>query len=250
MRMLHVVICGISGSTTFFAKQATCSASQNTPWWITDLLLVKSYPINTVLLTSVLGLGFNTAETNFDHAECELARTLWALRAFVFVDNWVAKFEDYVWLFSISPFCQFVSTYVWLLLNQIIWAGYTTGSERGPYGPSGGHAWFLRGHKRMKGGGATMTTELATKPLLPEHSVSNLKLNQNFPYRLHTPQHRILILKPCLALKRGGGLFKGKQGLRMRQMLLYSDTHNVGAYLCRCVTVRLVEIIRVYMLRV
>ena len=43
-------------------------------------------------------------------------------------------------------------------------------------------------------------------------------------------------------------LFKPKQGLTIRQMLLKNDKHNVGAYLCRSVTVRLVAIINIYTL--
>jgi hypothetical protein len=40
--------------------------------------------------------------------------------------------------------------------------------------------------------------------------------------------------------------FKPKLGLRMRHMSLKSKKHNVGAYFCHCMTVRLLGIIRIY----
>ena len=41
---------------------------------------------------------------------------------------------------------------------------------------------------------------------------------------------------------------KPKQGLRIGHTLLKSDKHNVGAYLYRCMTFRLLRIIKIYIL--
>jgi hypothetical protein len=43
-------------------------------------------------------------------------------------------------------------------------------------------------------------------------------------------------------------LFKSKQGLRIRQMLMKSAKHTADAYLRRCVTVRLFGITGIYIL--
>jgi hypothetical protein len=54
---------------------------------------------------------------------------------------------------------------------------------------SGNNAKFLRGHIKMM-----ETPEKATKTSLPQQSVSNLKLNQRFPYLLRTPFHRSIFI--------------------------------------------------------
>ena len=41
---------------------------------------------------------------------------------------------------------------------------------------------------------------------------------------------------------------QAQQGLRMRQMSLKSDRDSVGAYLCHCVTVRLVGMIEIHII--
>jgi hypothetical protein len=52
---------------------------------------------------------------------------------------------------------------------------------------------------------------------------------------------------PCTP--RGTEVLFPKQGLRMRQVLPKSDRYNVGAYLCHCMTVRLLGIVRVHVLQ-
>ena len=57
-------------------------------------------------------------------------------------------------------------------------------------------------------------------------------------------------LSPCYSAAQNYPCFlvKLKQGLRMRQMLLKSGKHNVGACVCHGVTVRLLGIIRIYVI--